>query len=122
MKLWVANVVATLLVAGAVVLQLVAAASPACAPGCDPHGYLLIIVGFPAALGGLLALTAVGLLIARRRAGLWLALVVAGGCALQLLLLARLLPAGLIAAVGVLLIAGVVFATLGIRRVDLKSG
>ncbi|TDD47346.1 hypothetical protein E1263_34665 [Kribbella antibiotica] len=116
--LWIANASATLLLAVAIIAQLVDAGSPddsSCGPQCDPHGYTVIFIGLPSVLGALFTLNAVGFLVARRRAGLWLAVIAAAGCAFELLLLRSLLSTVRIVEVGLVIVVTVVLAILGLR-------
>ncbi|MFF1818742.1 hypothetical protein ACFVWG_15680 [Kribbella sp. NPDC058245] len=117
--LWIANASATLLVGSAAIFQLVDASSSedsSCGPNCDPHGYVVIFTAIPALIVVIVALSAVGALIARRRAGLWIALVAAIGCSGELFLLWGLLPIWRVVLLWTLIVAAGGLAVLGLRR------
>lgn len=119
MKLWIANALATVLVGLSAVGQLVDASSPddsSCGPQCDPHGYVVIFMAIPVLIVILVALFALGSLVGRRRAGFWLALVAAAGCALELLMLWSLMTALLAVLVGLVIAASVALAIVGLRK------
>lgn len=127
MKLWTANAVTALLVAVAAIAQPILASSPRCGRSCDPHGYVVIFSALPALVTVLLALAALGSLVARRRGGLWVVLVATAGCTFEWLLLHSLLAIGHNLVIAAVLVATVVLAIVGLRRsrrtrqLDLKS-
>lgn len=122
LKLWIANALATVLVAVSAVGQLVAASShSSCGPPCnprgqDPHGYVVIFMAIPVLVVVLIALFALGSLVGRRRGGFWLALVAAAGCALELLMLWSLMAAVVAVLVGLVVVASVALAIVGLRN------
>ncbi|MFC9694295.1 hypothetical protein ACFTSF_37475 [Kribbella sp. NPDC056951] len=120
--LWIANVVATILVGAAAILQLVDASSPdsSCGPQCDPHGYIVIFTAIPVLVVLLVALSALGSLVMRHRAGFWLELVAAAGCAFELLLLRSLLTVVHAVSVGAVIAATVVLAIVGLRKAPVR--
>ncbi|MFK4083182.1 hypothetical protein ACI2LF_03675 [Kribbella sp. NPDC020789] len=122
--LWVATALAALLVAAAAIVQLVGASSSGdstCGPNCDPHGYAVIFSAFPALVVVLLALSAAGSLVARRRVGLWLALVAAIGCSGELFLLWSLMAIWLAALIGLVIAATVALVILGLRNAPVRA-
>jgi hypothetical protein len=121
--LWIANVAATLLVGVAAIFQLVDASSSedsSCGPHCDPHGYVVIFTAIPTLIVVIVTLSALGALIARRRAGLWLALVAAIGCSGELLLLWSLLTVLHAVLVGLVIVASVILVILGLQRAPVR--
>ncbi|WP_405062978.1 hypothetical protein OG474_15430 [Kribbella sp. NBC_01505] len=116
LKLWIANAVAALLLAVAAIGQPIVASSPSCGPSCDPHGFAVIISAIPALVTTLIALGALASLVARRRGGHWMALVAVVPCTFEFLLLRSLMPTALDVVIGVVLVATVVLAIVGLRQ------
>jgi hypothetical protein len=119
--LWPANGVATLLTAVAAIAQPVTMLNVPCEGSCDPHGYVAIFSFLPALVVALIALSALGSLIGRRRRGLVIALVAALLCAGLGVLFGGFVPAVVRWPVLGVALASAVLAVAGLRSAPARG-
>jgi hypothetical protein len=125
--LWPANAVGALvIVASAAVQPIVVLSAPCDGPDCDPHGYVAIFAGVPAAGVAIIAVVAVLLLASRSRVGFGTLLGAAAASAALLLWFAGLVPVEVWLPIACVTVAVAVLAFAGLRyaptRVRVRPG